>query len=48
MVQDDRRLTLKDFVRDKREFVALLVVSIGSGLNDDVVDELLDALIVEA
>lgn len=48
MVKDDGRLTLKNFVGNKRELVTLFIISIGSRLDDDVVNELLDTLVVEA
>lgn len=48
MVDDDLRLALEDLVADEGVLVALLLVRVCPGLVDDVVDQLLDLLVVEA
>ncbi len=48
MVDDDLRLALEDLVADEGVLVALLLIRVCAGLVDDVVDQLLDFLVVEA
>jgi hypothetical protein len=47
VVEDDGRLTLEDLVAHERILVALLFVGVGVWLLSDVINELLDALVVE-
>lgn len=47
MVQDNAGLALQDFVADEGVLVAFTFVGVGVGFHDNVVDELLDAPVVE-
>lgn len=47
MVQNNTRLALENLVADEWILVALFFVGVLVGLEDDVVDQLLDALVVE-
>lgn len=47
MIQNNTGLALKNLVADEGILVALTFVGVGVRLQDDVIDELLDASIVE-